>query len=601
MFFRSRHANIDKKLVLRLSSNKMPTASQLKHLPKFLSRKEKIASRIFLAIFGLSAMALLGKYTLTHLVPAPTSGGNYVEAAVGGPHLVNPVLAAGNDADRDLIKLVYSGLLAMDKDGKLVPDLAESYTSSPDLKVFTLKLRNDAVWHDGVQATAADVKFTFDAIKDSRWHSPLAADFKNTAITSPDDSTIVFTLTEPSASFLPALTVGVIPQHLWQEIEPENAARAELNIKPIGTGPFKFDNFTKDKKGAIKTYSLIRFEDRYSKKPYLASLTFKYFQDFSAATEEFLAKKTDGISLLTREARSSMPKSNMIKVVPMRLSQYVGVFFNQSKNPVLASKAVRQALALAVDRGSIVNGALNDGSREVFGPIMPGFVGFDPDVKKYQFDAAAAGALLDKEGWKLDGGIRKKTTETLTTTGTGKNKKTTTTSTSVDLSLTLTTADTVDNLAVGKLIQENWQAIGVKTDLVIVPAAKMQKEAARSRDYDALLYGEALGPEVDPYPFWHSTQAFEGGSNLAGFSDKRADQLLEQARLATSDSEREKMYKEFQGILAEQVPAIFLYSPIYAYGLNQEIKGVETGILFSPADRLGGVENWYVKTKRIWQ
>ena len=134
-----------------------------------------------------------------------------------------------------------------------------------------------------------------------------------------------------------------------------------------------------------------------------------------------------------------------------------------------------------------------------------------------------------------------------------------------------------------------------------VPGSRIQKDKIRSREYDALLYGEIVGPDPDPYPFWHSSQNEGGGLNLAVFSNRRVDELLEKARGATKAEDREPMYKEFQDILAEEVPAIFLYSPTYTYAVARKVGGIDTGTVFTPADRFGGMTGWYVKTKRVWR
>jgi peptide/nickel transport system substrate-binding protein len=134
-----------------------------------------------------------------------------------------------------------------------------------------------------------------------------------------------------------------------------------------------------------------------------------------------------------------------------------------------------------------------------------------------------------------------------------------------------------------------------------VPAAEVQQNKIRPHDYEALLYGEIIGPDPDPYPFWHSSQSDTGGLNLAAFSNRRVDELLEQARVTNTSDKRAELYRQFQDILAEELPVIFLYNPTYTYAINRRVQGIDSGVIFTPADRFTDIQKWYIKTKKVWQ
>jgi peptide/nickel transport system substrate-binding protein len=585
------HRNLDKRLVLQFSDKKIPTAKQFKHLPRFLNAEERLTIRI-LGVIGLVALVAIGtKLAQEHLTAVPAAGGDYVEASVGTPQFINPILTSTNDADLDIIKLVFSGLMKTTSKGELVPDLASAYTVSDDGKTYTFTLRNGVTWHDGQPFTSKDVAATMALIENPDAKSTLAAQFKNVTVTTPDAHTVVFTLSVPFAPFLSMLTVGILPAHLWQDVKPGNVSRAELNIKPIGTGPFKFKSFTEDKNGAILSYTLVRNDNYYEKSAYLSSITFKYYADFGAAHDALAARKVDGMSFLPLQFRSDVEKQQNVRFYTLRLPQYTAIFFNQTKNPALASKNVRQALDTAIDRETLLSQAVGDNGVLVWSPILAGYVGFNPDVKKYPFDQAAAAALLDKDGWTLDpaDGIRKQQTKN------GKNVVTT------PLSITLTTADAQENIAVAQRIKTDWEAIGVQTSLEIVPSSRIEQDKISPRDYDALLYGEIIGTDPDPYPFWHSSQDTASGLNLANYSNPRVDQILEQARAATKTSDRVTLYGQFQDILADEVPAVLLYSPTYTYVVGRKIQGIEAGTIFTPADRFDDITSWYENTRYVWK
>jgi len=162
--------------------------------------------------------------------------------------------------------------------------------------------------------------------------------------------------------------------------------------------------------------------------------------------------------------------------------------------------------------------------------------------------------------------------------------------------------DATENLAAAEQVKKNWEAMGVKVTLDVVAASRMQKDKIRPREYQALLYGEIIGADPDPYPFWHSSQNDASGLNLAVYSNRRVDELLEKARVTAKSEDRVPLYKEFQDILADEQPAILLYSPTYTYVIGRKVKGAQqSGNIFTPSDRFDDITVWYINNKRVWK
>lgn len=585
-------SDVDRRMVYRLMRRRWPSRKQLKHIGRYLTAPEKrsVILAVLVLLFGLGASAFI--FYREHQVTLPARGGGYVEAAVGEPRFVNPILASGNDTDTDLASLIFSGLLRLDREGHLVPDLASEYSVSEDGKTYVFKLRDKVLWHDGTALSARDVVATIDYIKDPTWNSPLLAQFKNVKAEASDNLTVIFTLTEAYSPFLSSLTLGILPEHRWGNIQPESASRSELNLKPVGTGPFRFKSLAKNRRGAIGNYTLVRNENYYGDKPYLDTITFEFYPTYSEAAAAVSDKRTDGVSYLPPEMRAKTLKSRAVRIYQMRLPEAVAVFLNPNRNPSLRAKEVRQALNLAIDRDIILREAAPPGSLPVFGPITPGLTGFHPMVKKYEIDRNAAAQLLDTAGWKTDetDGLRKKEVKNAA----GETEK-------QPLSLTLTVPDSQDMVEAAQQLERDWRAIGVKVELSIISTGKVRRDVIRPRDYDALLYGQIIGPEPDLYPFWHSSQISTPGLNLTGFSNRRADELLEKTRVAISADERATNYRELQDIIAEDSSAFYLYSPSYPYAVGRRVKGIETGPIFSPAGRFADVTSWYVNTMSEWR
>jgi ABC-type transport system substrate-binding protein len=165
----------------------------------------------------------------------------------------------------------------------------------------------------------------------------------------------------------------------------------------------------------------------------------------------------------------------------------------------------------------------------------------------------------------------------------------------------LVTADTAEYHQAAELISGFWQEVGIQTIVEFVSPKDMSREVLKGRNYDVLLYGAIVGSDPDQYPFWHSSQIEFPGLNLAHYTSRAVDRLLEQARSATNPAEQEDAYKKFQNILLSDRPAIFLYSPTYRYATSDRVLGITVDRIFQPADRFANVTQWYVKTTGRWQ
>jgi peptide/nickel transport system substrate-binding protein len=562
---------------------RLPTWSQLRRLPDVLSAVE-LKIFVGLIIACVMALAWLGiRFYLHHTVVEPKVGGEYVEGVVGNPKYINPVLSQANDADLDLTRLIYSGLFKYDATGDIVPDLAEGYELSEDQKTYTIHLRSGVVWHDGQAFGANDVLTTVDFIQAAEVNSPLEPNLHGVIVESPDDRTVTLTLKEPFAPFLNSLTFGIIPAHIWSDIPATSFALAEANLKPIGTGPFKFRVLKKDgRSGVIRSYEVVRNDCYYNQAPYIEKMTFLFYPDLTSEIDAGKSKKVEGLGYIPKESRTTLEKNREIIAKLLRLPQYTAVFLNQ-KNSLLKVSEIKQALAYALDKPAIIQAALNGEGEAIQGPILPGYIGYNPEIKKYEYDPAKAMETLDKAGWTVPEGstLRKKGEQ--------------------ELRFTLTTIDQPDFVTTANQLKDYWEKIGVGVELQIIDSARIEKYVIKPRDYEALLVGEIVGTDPDPYPFWHSSQGKDPGLNLSIFANKDVDQLLEEARKTSDPEQRRMKYLHFQNILAEQLPAIFLYNPTYTYGLAEKIKGFYLERITVPADRFIDVEKWYIKTLRRWR
>ena len=548
-----------------------------------LGRKERwiIYISLFLIIGSIVFLGVLRYFKDTKEIPAYE--GEYIEGMVGQPRFINPILCQTSDIDSDLSALIYSGLLKLNSKGELVNDLTESYEISEDKLTYTFHLKQDVIWHDWEKLSADDVIFTIKTIQNDDFYSPLRASWKGVRVEKADDYTVRFILKNTYSPFLNNLTVGILPKHLWESFETSNFHQAECNLMPKGTGPYKIEQFIKDKDGKISSMELLANENYYLKSPFIEKITFKFFKDEAEMISAFNRKEIKGINYLSPENKKMIVDLESTNIYPLSIPRYFAVFFNQTRSKALSDKTVRLALAHAIDKNKLIEDVLHNEGSSVETPIPPNILGYNPNTKIYDYALEHAKNILEADGWidSDNDGIREKD--------------------DIKIEFTLVSTDWPGLSKTSALLQEMWKEIGANVKIENIQGSELENDYIKPREYDAILFGEILNYDPDPFAFWHSSQKEEYGLNLALYDNAEVDKLLEEARQETDQNIREEKYKKFQEIIIEDIPAIFLYSPNYLYVHSKSVRGVELNSIVIPSNRFNNVEEWYVKTKRVWK
>jgi len=547
---------------------------------QFFSIKEKVLFNGLLIILVGSVIGwgLLFYHSKTKAVA--NYGGEYIEGIVGQPLHINPIIAQSNNADEDLAQLIFNGLLKYDSRGNLVPDLAERYELSEDKKTYTFYLKKDVRWHDGKPFTAVDVLYTANLISDPAYKSPLRANWHEVSAEMTDEFTIKFEIQNQYVGFPNNLTFGILPKHIWESVNPDKFTLTDLNLSPIGTGPYKYNYFQKDSNGNIISYKLVANPNYFAGKPYISKITFNFYLDDDSALKAYNTKEIMGINSITPRRISDIKLIQSTAVHKFDIPTYFAVFFNQNKSVPLANDEVRLALSYATDRKSLIDSIFGGNGSEVFSPFLKNMIGYSEDAAKHGFDPDKANKILEDNGWKTgEDGIRSKD--------------------GFDLEFTLTTTDWKELYDTAGILKEQWEKLGARVNVHTYSISDIQQNHIRPREYDALLFGQVLGADPDPYSFWNSNQKKGAGLNLALFGDSETDKLIDDGRIEFDAEKRAAIYKEFQKKLSKEIPAVFLYSRAYIYPLNKKVQGVGIENLISPSKRFSDVNHWYIKTKRI--
>lgn len=549
--------------------------------------------QLLIAIGGLFLVIglLLGQTPdLQSSAPQPVQGGVYTEAIVGTPMRLNPVLDTYNQPDRDVDRLIFSGLVRFDGNGRPVPDLAESWSVSADATVYTFSLRPGAVWHDGSPVTSDDVIYTYSKLQFPDYPGPvdLEAMWQQIRVVPLDEHTVQFQLPEPFAPFFDYLSLGLLPDHLLRGVSATDLIDHPYNLQPIGTGPFRFDRFLVED-GTIHGVSLVAFPDYYGQQPFLERVEFRYFPDEQAALEAYVRGEVQGLAPVGPQILQRALGIPELNLHTAQLPRITLVFLNlkSTEHPFFGDKRVRQALLLAINRQWIIDHALNGQGTVAVGPILPWSWAFASGVEPMPFDPERAAALLDEAGWTLPVGATPGGPEYIRS-----NEDQT-------LGFELLHLDDANHAEVAQTLQSYWQAVGVQVTLRPVDAEAMLTDHLETRDFAAALTDLNLSryPDPDPYPFWHDSQA-EAGQNYGSYEDRNTSIWLERARITPDFSQRANLYRSFQHRFQDQAPALLLYYPVYTYGVDDAIQGVTLGPLLDPSDRFATVVDWYLVARR---
>lgn len=556
------------------------------------SLTEKILFGIFGIIFILSSLLLLVQIHSRFLVEVPHVGGTYREGLVGTPRSINPLLAV-SETDRDLTALIYSGLMRITPEGDIIPDLALDYTVSEDGMEYLFTIRGDAVFHDGEAVTADDVVFTVKHAQDPAIKSPKRSDWEGVGVEKISDQEVRFILPQPYSPFLFNTTLGILPEHVWNAVPAEEFPFTARNIEPIGSGPYQIGQVKRNSAGITERFTLDAFDKFTLGTPYIEHIVFTFYKNEDELVSALKNGTVHAINSISPEKAVELETSRDHNVLRVPLPRIFGVFFNQSQAPILASSAVRRALNAAVDRTQIINEVLAGYATATAGPIPTNLVSFTSVPEEEMTDALAnrdsttdnAVAILTEAGFarNADGFMERETTD------------------GVDLAaFTVATADVPELVAVAERVVAQWREAGIDVTLKVFDRNDFTQNVIRPRKYDAILFGEVIGRDLDFYAFWHSSQRTDPGLNIADYANIDVDAALAEIRTLEDGPERVEKLRTFVREVEADAPATFLYSPDFIYIVPKTLEGVLPEYIGTPSDRFLAVYNWYMETDMVW-
>lgn len=491
-----------------------------------------VVQQLKLVLVAISVFCLVG------LAETPKIGGTLVLARAHDVTGLDPHTVPAHVSHR-VYELIYNTLVGLDAQLLPIPELAESWEISSDGRQYTFHLRKGVKFHNGIEFTAEDVKFTFERILDEKTGAISRSFFTDIdKIETPDPYTVVFTLKRPNAAFLVYLSDpnASIVSH-------EVAFSADLNKmeNAIGTGPFRLVEWKPD-----EIMVLEKNPDYFELgKPYLDRIEIKIIPEEFSIVAAMRAGEVDMALLespIAAIALRGVPNVNLMAIPSLR---YHLIFVNTSRGP-LRDQRVRQAISCALDRQGLINtAALGEGV--VTGPIPPSLSYWAVPVNElpyYKRDLELARKLLAEAGYEKG----------------------------FSVNLLVPLGEPVTGVAEAQYIKSQLEEVGIYVKLDVVEFG-IYIDRWLKADLDLAIGLNAGKPDPDfyLYRYFHSTGSLQ--FVIGHWNDPRLDELLDQGRAQVDMTKRREIYAEAQRILVEGSPFIWTYVGFEYFAAQNYVKG----------------------------
>src|ERR1700730_2632202 len=451
------------------------------------------------------------------------------------PANLDPRFATDGQSQR-IVALIFDGLLERDAEMNLHGDLAESW-ETPDPLTYVFHLRPGVKFHDQRPVTAAEVKATFEYMMDAANRSPKRGAFRMVSrVDAPDAATVIFHLKEPSAAF-PLNTirgvVGIVPA----------GSGADFARRLIGSGAFRFVSQAQDDSVVLERNAEY-FKDREDGRPEgsatktaprILKVTFRIVPDAIVRALELRKGSADvEMSSLSPDMIPVLAKQKDLLVGERQGSNYgyLGINFEDS---VLMHREVRQALAYATDRESLVKYLLRGEAQLASGILPPNHWAYEGEVRRYGYDPGQAEKLLDAGGFPR-----------------GMN--------GVRFHVTLKVSTQEQARLIGAVLQDQWKKVGVELEVRPLEAATLFADLAKGNFQ--LSYSNWVGANTDPdvLGLVFSSKRFPpDGANRGHYRNARVDELTAAIAGEMDREKRKELSSEVQKIVAEDVPYVSLW------------------------------------------
>lgn len=531
------------------------------------SSKKSFSPLLKLILLSLIAVSILTFRNSTLAQVGHSHGDAFVSADIGDARVLIPFLA-DDSASSGICGLVFNGLTKLDKNLDIIGDLAERWEVSKDGLVITFYLRKGVKWHDGHPFTAEDVKFTYEALLDSKNGCPYTASYSDiTEIEIIDSHTIRFVYERPYAPALHKLGMGIIPKHI---LENQNLRTSLFRRNPAGTGPYRFKKWKTDEYIVLEAN-----EDYFEHAPYVDKHVTRIIPNQAVQFLELVAGSVDSMGLTPYQYRyrtSTKRFEENFNTYKYLSHSYVYIGYNL-EDPLFADKRVRHALSYAVDKKEIIDGVLLGLGEICTGPFLKRTRFYSKKAPSYLYNIEKAKSLLSEAGWSDHDGDG-----VLDKDGIPFKFK------------LITNQGNKARQDIATLVQRQLSKIGIKADVQTIAWAAFLNEFIDKKNFQAVILGWTMPQDPDCYNVWHSKSSKEGGLNFISYKNDEVDKLIVEGRTTFDEEKRGVIYRKIHELIAGDAPYTFLYFPYATPAVSKRFRGIEP----APAGISYNFIDWHV-------
>lgn len=502
-------------------------------------------------------------------------GGKLVYGEYGRPATMDPITS--NDmVGLRLTELLFNGLVSFSPKNEVVSDLAATWEVSPDNRVYTFKLRSDAKWGEkaGGRALSADeVVGTLDLIRHPKTLTPLKAPYELLADARKlDAETVEITLKRPVVNALGRLSFKVVPT--FALTRPDFLARDDPFVQqPVGTGPFQLSQVTEEGDVVMEANALY-----YKGRPHLDRMVLKPFADRNVLTQGLLFNSVDMIVEVNARDIAQVEGDKRFNLYPYNALSYAFIGHN-FRNPHLAKKEVRQAIAYATNRQEMLDSFYAGRGTLVSGPFAPGSWAYNLDVKPLPFNLARARELLASAGYSKTG------PDGVLMAEEGKP---------LQFSLKIPIEkenETVKRVALA--FQNYLRQVGIKVNLEFREWQAWKQDVFVDHDFDMVVAIWNFDDSADISTLFHSGETGAWRNNFLGYSSPEVDALIVEAKTTLDREKQRSINQRLHALLAEEQPYTFLWTLTNYAAVHKKVRHVE----LHPFKFFTFADTWYIPKK----
>ncbi len=381
---------------------KWPSKSQWKKLPEVLNKKEIIFFLLLVVVclFSFFYTSVAFYQQITETVPA--HGGSYREGIVQSTRFLtlNPLYSSQSEVERDIVEVLFAGLMCYDKEGNIVPHLAEKYETEEG-RTFDVTLRENTYWSDGEKISADDVLFTIKTIQNADFQSNLRQQWMGVDVEKLSDKKVRFILDAPSSVFLENLTLKIIPMHIFEGYSPRDFRFSIYNMQPVSSGPYRFQEIKEGLDGNIDYLKLERNPHYFGQKPFLEEVSFFFYRNVEDLLRAQRRGEIEGFTV-SDSLRSYFPFEEVRNFNHHKflLPRYFSIFFNLQSEEIIKEVGIRKALSYAINKEELIEEVLDGDGVEINSPLLLDFYGIENIEEKHAYNPEKAKELLREAGFE---------------------------------------------------------------------------------------------------------------------------------------------------------------------------------------------------------